>query len=192
MVEPLRQFLKWYEEARDAELPSMILDAMALSTATSAGKPSVRYVLYKGIYRDGFAFFTNYESRKARELDANPRAALANYWPGLEKQIRIEGSVTRLPDAESDRYFASRAYESRIGAWASRQSRALESSRDLAQRAREFKRRFPDEVPRPPHWGGYLLKPDRIEFWSGKDFRLHERELFKRKGKRWTSSRLYP
>jgi pyridoxamine 5'-phosphate oxidase len=100
--------------------------------------------------------------------------------------------VSRLPAAESNRYFATHAYDSRIGAWASRQSRALDNPRDLAKRAREFEKRYPNEVPRPPHWGGYLLKPDRIEFWSGKDFRLHDRHLFTRKGARWTSSRLYP
>jgi pyridoxamine 5'-phosphate oxidase len=189
---PLVLFRNWYEEARALKLPVMALDAMALATATKAGRPAVRYVLYKGIYRGGFTFYTNYESRKARELAANPRASLANYWPGLEKQVRIEGRVSRLPDSESDRYFASRAYDSRIGAWASHQSQPLKSRAVLAQRVRQFEKKFPESVPRPPHWGGYLLSPDRIEFWSGQEGRLHDRLLYVRQNGRWTRSRLNP
>jgi pyridoxamine 5'-phosphate oxidase len=166
---------------------------MALATATPAAVPSVRFVLLKGIDERGVEFFTNYESRKARELDANPHAALAILWKPLQRQVRLEGRVERLTGEESDAYFASRSRGSQLGAWASRQSESIPDREWLEARLASFAERFADRVPRPPHWGGYRLAPDVIEFWEGRPNRLHDREQFTRGSDgAWHSRRLSP
>jgi pyridoxamine 5'-phosphate oxidase len=188
---PLRLVRDWYEEAVAAGLPEP--NAMALATATADGVPSVRFVLHKGIDDDGVRFFTNYESRKARELAANPRAALAIHWQPLNRQVRMEGAVERLPDADSDAYYATRERGSRIGAWASPQSREIPSREWLEERVAEIDARFPGEdVPRPPYWGGYLLRPTAVELWQGRSNRLHDRRAFALRDGAWTEQRLAP
>src|SRR4051812_32393785 len=166
---------------------------MALATASPDGAPSVRFVLLKGIDERGVEFFTNYESRKARELAANPRAALAILWKPLQRQVRLEGRVEAVAPEESDAYFATRSRGSQLGAWASRQSEAIPDRAWLERRVAEFGERFPGTVPRPPHWGGYLLVPDAIEFWEGRPNRLHDREAFTRAPDgAWHARRLSP
>jgi pyridoxamine 5'-phosphate oxidase len=166
---------------------------MALATASADGAPSVRFVLLKGIDARGVEFFTNYESRKARELAANPRAALAILWKPLQRQVRLEGRVVVLEPEESDAYFASRGRGSQLGAWASRQSQAIPDREWLEARLAEFEAEYPDVVPRPPHWGGYRLVPDAIEFWEGRPNRLHDREAFTRGSDgAWHARRLSP
>ncbi|WP_437669642.1 pyridoxamine 5'-phosphate oxidase [Sorangium sp. So ce131] len=167
--------------------------AMTLATADASGRPSARVVLLKGIDERGFVFFTNYGSRKAAELGANPFAALCIHWAKAAEQIRAEGRVERVSDAESDAYFASRPRGSQIGAWASRQSAPLPSREALLERVREIEARFEGRpVPRPAFWGGYRLVPDRVEFWWGQESRLHDRALYLRDGDGWRVERLYP
>ena len=167
--------------------------AASLATADSSGRPSVRIVLVKTADARGFAFFTNRESRKGRELAENPRAALCFHWPAIGEQVRAEGKVSLVEDSESDAYFATRPRESQIGAWASRQSAPLASRAVLEEAARAVAARFADaDVPRPPFWGGYLLRPDRIEFWTSAVGRLHHRTLFERAGDGWKTSLLNP
>ena len=190
-ADPLTLFGAWYAAAERAGI--YLAEAAALGTASRDGMPSVRMVLLKGFDARGFCFYTNYESRKGRELEANPCAALTFHWAVLERQVRIEGSVARLPEAESMAYFSSRPRGSRIGAWASRQSEVLDRRETLEARVRETERRFPGgEVPLPPFWGGYRLVPARIEFWQGRVNRLHDRVLFERTASGWESRRLYP
>jgi pyridoxamine 5'-phosphate oxidase len=175
--DPLLLVADWHGEAVAAGLPEP--DAGALATATPDGRPSVRFVLIKGIDARGVRFFTNHESRKGRELAANPRAAIAILWQPLQRQVRLEGRVERLPDAESDAYYASRARGSRIGAWASPQSREIPDRGWLEARVAELEERHPgDDVPRPPFWGGYVLRPDAVELWQGRESRLHDRRHF--------------
>ena len=192
MTDPLEQLAHWYEHAVAAGLPEP--EAMALATATPDGAPSVRFVLLKGIDARGVEFYTNYESRKGRELAANPRGALAILWKPLQRQVRVEGAVERLSAAESDAYFATRARGSRLGAWASRQSTEIPDREFLEARLAQADADHPGEdVPRPDYWGGYVLRPDAIEFWEGRPNRLHDRELFTRvAGGGWTSRRLSP
>ncbi len=167
--------------------------AATLATADAAGRPAARVVLVKQVDRRGLVFYTSHDSRKGRELRQNPRAALCFWWPSLERQVRIEGQVTRVPEGDSDAYFRTRPRGSQIGAWASRQSARLEQRGELAARVREAEARFAGgDVPRPPFWGGYRLEPDRIEFWEGREDRLHERRLYIREGDAWTSELLYP
>jgi len=167
--------------------------AATLATADAGGRPAARVVLIKQMDRRGLVFFTNHDSRKGRELRQNPQAALCFWWPTLERQVRIEGRVTRLPETESDAYFRSRPRGSQIGAWASRQSAPLGQRAALLAEVRALEARFAGaEVPRPPFWGGYRLEPDRIEFWEGREDRLHERRLHIRQGDAWTSQHLYP
>lgn len=192
--EPYRRFGEWMERAMEAGVAEPT--AMALATADAQGRPSVRMVLLKGFDEQGFVFYTNLESRKARELTENPHAALCLFWQPLELQVRIEGGVRQVSDAEADEYYASRARGSRIGAWASRQSQPLASYDELMARVHEYEARFAgDEIPRPPYWSGFRLDPHRIEFWQGRPSRLHERERFDRDAAdaaRWTVQRLYP
>jgi pyridoxamine 5'-phosphate oxidase len=188
---PLEQFSAWYEHAKAAGVVEP--EAMALATSTAEGVPSVRFVLLKGIDERGVEFFTNYESRKAGELAANPRAAIAVLWKPLERQVRLEGAVEVLTPEESDEYFASRARVSQLGAWASRQSQAIPDREWLEHRVEEFGNEYPDTVPRPPHWGGFRLVPHAIEFWEGRPNRLHDREAFTRGADgAWHARRLSP
>jgi pyridoxamine 5'-phosphate oxidase len=189
---PIEQFRKWFDEARAT---GMILpEAMTLATATADGKPSARVVLLKQFDEDGFVFYTNYRSAKARELDANPFASLVFYWSQLDYQVRIDGSVTRTPATESDEYFQTRPRESQIGALASPQSEVVPSREFLEQRFAELERQYHDRtIERPAHWGGYRLKPDRIEFWKNRPGRLHDRLLYERlPDGSWTIKRLAP
>ena len=192
-MDPLGLVADWYGEAVAAGLPEA--DAAALATATADGRPSVRFVLIKGIDAGGVRIFTNYESRKGRELAENPRAALAIHWQPLHRQVRMEGPVDRLGEADSDAYFASRARGSRLGAWASPQGREIPSREWLEARVEEAAARFPEPggVDRPPYWGGYLLRPDAVELWQGRANRLHDRRSFLLGGDgAWTESRLAP
>ena len=188
---PLDLVREWFEEAA----ASGIIEAerMALATATPDGRPSVRIVLLKGIDNAGIRFFTNYESRKGRELDANPRAAATLYWQPLARAARLEGPVERLTAEESDAYFASRPRGAQIGAWASAQGSVLRDRAELDERVRAVERRFPDAVPRPEYWGGYRLRPDAVELWQGRPDRLHDREHFLLQADgRWLTQRLSP
>ncbi|MDP5281011.1 pyridoxamine 5'-phosphate oxidase [Sphingomonas sp. DG1-23] len=190
-ADPFALFDTWFAEARAHEPNDS--NAMALATVDEDGQPSVRMVLLKGHGRDGFVFYTNRESRKAGELAAVPKAALLFHWKSLRRQIRIEGSVSHVTDAESDAYFASRSRDSQLGAWASEQSRPLDVRATFETRYEEVRARFEGgDVPRPPHWGGYRVTPERIEFWQDREHRLHERRRFVRAGKGWAEGLLYP
>jgi pyridoxamine 5'-phosphate oxidase len=190
-LNPLVRVREWFEEAVAAGISGP--DTMALATADPAGRPSVRFVLLKGIDDRGVRFFTNYRSRKASELDANARAAATLYWLPLHRSVRLEGAVERLGAEESDAYFATRDRGSQLGAWASDQGAVLRDREELEARMREADERFPDPVPRPPHWGGYLLRPEVIEFWQGRQNRLHDREQFAlQPDGSWRSVRLAP
>ena len=190
--DPVKQFVTWLNEAIEAG--AMEPNAMTLATSTPDGVPSARIVLLKRVGQDGLAFFTNYKSRKGRELDANPRASLLFYWPELERQVRVEGTVTHTTEEESEAYFSSRPPEARIGSAASTQSEVLSSREDLERAAAALRERYPDgNVPRPSHWGGYRVKPERIEFWQGRPSRLHDRiEYAKDQQGLWTIRRLSP
>jgi pyridoxamine 5'-phosphate oxidase len=189
--DPLLQFHQWFEETLAADLHEP--NAMIVATATPDGRPSARTVLLKGYDERGFVFYTNYEGRKAGELDANPACALLFYWGELERQVRIEGHATRLSDSESDAYFASRPRGSRLGAWASEQSRPVEDRSVLEERVRELEARYEGrEIPRPPFWGGYRVEPEVVEFWQGRESRLHDRLVYGRTGDGWQIERLQP
>jgi len=189
--DPIDLFREWFDEAVESGI--MLPEATALATATADGMPSSRMVLLKAFSEDGFVFYTNYGSRKARELEANPQAALLMHWAVLQRQVRIEGRVTQLPQSESDAYFQTRGRGSRIGAWASRQSQVLDIRSDLERRVSETEEQFKDQdVPLPEFWGGYRVVPERIEFWQGRMNRLHDRLIFSRAGQGWDTERLYP
>ncbi len=189
--DPIVEFTSWFEHARSAGLVEPT--AASLSTADARGRPSGRMVLLKGVDARGFVFYTNYESRKGLELRANPWASLHLWWDRLERQVRIEGRVSELGAGESDAYFASRDRMSRIGAWASKQSRPLESRTELLGRFAKFELRYPaNSVPRPPFWGGYRVSPSRMEFWSNRLHRLHDRRVFTRTTEGWKVERLFP
>jgi pyridoxamine 5'-phosphate oxidase len=188
--DPLEQFRLWYSEA---EAAGAVADAAALATATADGRPSVRMVLVKRADASGFGFHTNVESRKAGELAVNPRAALLFHWRELGRQVRVEGAVERVRDAEAEAYFRTRSAESRLAAWASPQSRPLASRAELDARYREAEARFGGgEVPLPPHWGGFRVVPDVYEFWQHGEHRLHDRVRYERKDGGWRRQRLAP
>jgi pyridoxamine 5'-phosphate oxidase len=189
--DPIVQFQEWFEKVIDADLHEP--NAMILATATADGKPSARTVLLKGYDERGFVFYTNYEGRKAVELESNPRAALVFYWGELERQVRVEGTVSRVPVEESDEYFASRPRGSRLGAWASEQSRFVDGRRTLEQKLHSLQAEYENrEVPRPPFWGGYRVEPEAIEFWQGREDRLHDRLVYRRGDGAWRIERLQP
>ncbi|HEY3236512.1 MAG TPA: pyridoxamine 5'-phosphate oxidase [Polyangiaceae bacterium] len=189
--DPVQLFLDWYVEAVRQKDP--LPEAMTLATATPQGAPSARLVLFKGITGGRITFFTNYDSRKARELEANPRAALVFYWTSLHRQVRIEGTVERVESAQSNAYFSTRPRTSQLSAWASPQSREVSSREELDRAYREVEQRFSGrDVERPPNWGGYGLKPERFEFWIGREHRLHDRYLYLRSGEQWTRTMLAP
>lgn len=185
-------FRAWFAEARASEINDS--NAMALATVDSTGQPSVRMVLLKGHDERGFVFYTNRESRKAQELGEGSKAALLFHWKSLRRQIRIEGPISRVDDAESDAYFASRGRDSQLGAWASEQSRPLDARETFEARFEAMRARFEGgDVPRPPHWGGYRVTPQRIEFWLDREHRLHERRVFTRTAEDgWDEGLLFP
>ncbi|NIE65578.1 pyridoxamine 5'-phosphate oxidase [Burkholderia sp. Ax-1719] len=191
-ADPIRQFQTWFAQALDAQLPEP--NAMTVATVDADGRPAARILLIKGVDERGFVFFTNYDSRKGRELGANPHAALLFHWVELERQVRIEGRVEKTSDAESDAYYQSRPLGSRIGAWASEQSAVIDSRAQLEAREREISAQYGDAPPRPPHWGGYRLVPDAIEFWQGRPSRLHDRIRYTRENAQapWRIDRLAP
>jgi pyridoxamine 5'-phosphate oxidase len=189
---PIEQFRAWFDEALAANLHEP--NAMTLATATPEGRPSARVVLLKGFDERGFVFYTNYEGRKSGELEANPRCALDFYWGELERQVRIEGRAGRIPDGESDAYFTGRPRGSQLGAWVSEQSRPVADRGVLERRLRELEAEYEGrEVPRPPFWGGYRVEPEVIEFWQGRENRLHDRLVYRRSGNGgWRLERLQP
>ena len=191
--DPIAQFRRWLADAEDAGVP--LPNAMGLATADARGIPSVRHVLLRGVDDRGFAFFTNHGSRKGRQLEENPHAGLVFLWKQLDRQVSVTGAALRLDDGESDAYFATRPREAQLGAWASSQSAVLDSRETLDARMIEAADRFPDAVPRPPHWGGFLVRPDAVEFWQGRRHRLHDRFRYERDPDAaggWRIERLFP
>ena len=190
-TDPFLLFNQWFAEAQQSEINDP--DAIALASVHADGMPSVRMVLLKEILPEGFVFYTNYTSRKSGELMSTGKAAFVVHWKSLRRQIRVTGSVEQVPDAQSDAYFQTRSRGSRIGAWASQQSKPLQNRGVLAEAVRKIEETYPDEVPRPAHWGGFLIRPAEIEFWADGDFRLHDRFRYtKDKDGNWASQRLYP
>ena len=192
-ADPIAQFRTWFDEALAAGVREP--NAMTVATASPDGRPSARIMLLKGFDGEGFVFFTNYSSRKGEEMDANPHAALVFWWDVIERQVRVEGTIERVGEAESDEYFQSRPRGSRLGAWASPQSSVIAHREVLEQNVADVMERFGegDEVPRPPHWGGYRLLPEAVEFWQGRPSRLHDRLLYRRADDgSWTRERLAP
>ncbi len=189
---PFRQFDAWFTDAQAADIPDP--NAMTVATATADGQPSARIVLLRGYDERGFVFYTNYESRKGQELAGNPVAALVFFWPALERQIRITGAVAQASRDETDRYFRGRPRGSRLGAWASPQSAAIVSRAEIEDRLRDLEQQYPgDDIPTPPHWGGYRVAPDAFEFWQGRPSRLHDRLRYTRQPDgSWRIDRLAP
>jgi len=189
--DPIEQFRRWFDETVNAGLHEP--NAMTVATATPDGRPSARVVLLKGFDERGFVFYTNYEGRKAGEMGSNPRCALLFYWGELERQVRVEGRAYRVSDEESDAYYASRPRGSRLGALASEQSRPIEDRATLERRLRELEDEYEGrEVPRPPYWGGYRVEPETVEFWQGRENRLHDRLVYRRNDGGWKIERLQP
>jgi pyridoxamine 5'-phosphate oxidase len=189
--DPIDQFRRWLGDAEAAGIP--LPNAMAVATADAEGRPSVRHVLLRGVDERGFTFFTNYDSRKGRQLAENPHAGLVFLWKLLDRQVNATGAAERVDPAESDAYFATRPREARLGAWASAQSSVLESREELERQVAEADERFAGvEVPRPPNWGGFLVRPDTVEFWQGRRSRLHDRFRYAREDGRWRVDRLSP
>jgi pyridoxamine 5'-phosphate oxidase len=189
-ADPLAQFDRWFREALDAQLP--LANAMTLATSTASGAPDARIVLLKGLEAGGFVFYTNYQSRKGRQLAARPEACLVFFWAQLERQVRIEGRVEKVSAAESDGYFATRPLGARLSAHASAQSAQVADRGFLEDALRKQKAKHGEHPPRPPHWGGYRVRPERIEFWQGRENRLHDRLLYTRRGTGWQIERLAP
>lgn len=188
---PIDQFTEWFEQAFSADL--LDVNAMTLSTATKQGRPSSRIVLLKGVDEAGFRFYTNYGSRKGMELNENPYAALCFYWAPLERQVRVEGEVEKLSRSTSGGYFEQRPRKSKLGAWASKQSSKVSSREELEKRFKEIEQKFEDqEIPLPDFWGGFLLRPQRIEFWQGRESRMHDRICYEKEGEAWNIFRLAP
>jgi pyridoxamine 5'-phosphate oxidase len=188
--DPLRAFEYWFEEARQACVEP---NAMTLATADAQGRPSARMVLLKGLDTGGFIFFTNYLSRKGRQIDENPHAALVFYWEALERQVRVEGMLSRLTPEQNDAYFFSRPHGSQLGAWASMQSQVIADRAEMEQKLKALEEAYPEgSVPRPPYWGGFHLLPESIEFWQGRSNRLHDRLHYERDGEHWVCKRLAP
>jgi pyridoxamine 5'-phosphate oxidase len=189
--DPIKQFEKWWNDAINSEV--LEANAMTLATSSKEGKPSARIVLLKGFDENGFVFFTNYESKKGKALTENPRAALTFFWKEIERQIRIEGVTEKISAAESDAYFFSRPEGSRIGAWASPQSEIIKNRGVLEENVLQFSNEFKNSIPRPPHWGGYRVMPELIEFWQGRSNRLHDRIQYTKTGNgSWKVDRLAP
>ena len=189
--DPIEQFRSWFDEVLAADLHEP--NAMTLATATPEGRPSARVVLLKGFDERGFVFYTSYVGRKSEELETNPNCALVFYWGELERQVRVEGRASRVSEEESDEYFGSRPRGSRLGAWASEQSRPVEGRGALEERLRGLEAEYEGrEVPRPPFWGGYQVEPEVIEFWQGRENRLHDRLVYRRSGGSWRRERLQP
>jgi pyridoxamine 5'-phosphate oxidase len=190
-ADPVEQFAAWIDEALKAEVPEPT--AMTLGTVSADGRPTSRVVLLKGFDDQGFVFYTNYESRKGRDLAGNPNAVIHFFWPELERQVNITGVAARVSNEISDEYFQSRPLTSRVGAWASNQSEPIESRAVLSERVADLIAQYANgEVPRPPHWGGFRIVPDRIEFWQGRESRLHDRICYELDGINWRISRLSP
>lgn len=188
---PIEQYDVWFEEAVDAQL----LDpyAMSITTVSEEGQPSTRIVYMRGISEDGFVFYTNYNSNKGNDLLTNNKIALNFFWGALERQIRVEGEVVKVSEEQSDAYFSKRPKESQIGAWASNQSKQITNRKELEDKVAFFTEKFKGiDVPRPPHWGGYLVKPSKIEFWQGRPSRLHDRLLYEKQNNQWKIKRLAP
>ncbi|MEX3776461.1 pyridoxamine 5'-phosphate oxidase [Pseudomonas sp. MYb118] len=191
--DPLEMFELWLQQARATEQAPVEANSMTLSTVDSEGRPHARMLLLKGVSDEGFTFFGNYQSDKGQQLAANPHAAMTFFWPGLERQVRVEGQVSKLDPALSDAYFNSRSVSSRLGAWASPQSRPLASRATLDSLLADITKRFVDEpVVRPEHWGGYCLHPERVEFWQGRADRLHDRIDYRLHDGHWRRNRLAP
>lgn len=188
--DPFQQFGTWFQDAVSSGLP--MPNAMSLATADASGRPTARAVLLKGFDQDGFVFFTNYQSRKGRELATNPLASLLFTWEELERQVRIDGRAEKVPDSESDEYFATRPLGSQISAWASPQSEVVTNRATIEARCAEAQQRFGAQVPRPPHWGGFRVIPNAIEFWQGRASRLHDRILYRLESGTWKIERLAP
>jgi len=189
-ADPLRQFERWFDDALRAKLP--LPNAMTLATVTPAGAPSARIVLLKGVEQGAFLFYTNYLSRKGQELERRASACLLLLWSDLERQVRIDGTVQKVTAGESDAYYATRPLGARLGAWASVQSAPVPSRETLEKALASARERHGDQPPRPPHWGGYRVVPQQIEFWQGRADRLHDRLLYRRAGGSWTLERLSP
>jgi pyridoxamine 5'-phosphate oxidase len=188
---PIHQFATWWDDAVDSKIEEV--NAMTVATVNEHGYPSARIVLLKHFNENGFVFFTNYESRKGKSLLINPNASIVFFWKELERQVRIEGIVEKISEEESTTYFKSRPVESKIGAWASPQSEVIESRTFLENRFKDFEEQFLNlEIPKPPHWGGYIVKPSRIEFWQGRPGRLHDRIEYNKNNEDWSIERLAP
>lgn len=191
MAEPIGQFSVWWDEAVESQIDEV--NAMTLATANKDGRPSARIVLLKGFDEKGFVFFTNYQSAKGKEIMENPRATLLFFWKELERQVKIEGTISKISDAENDEYFNSRPEQSKIGAWTSPQSQPIESREWLENNWKKYAEEFNGKtVPRPPHWGGYIVVPDLMEFWQGRPGRLHDRIVYTKENGKWKIGRVAP